>query len=189
VKHIATWVGVVVMLTLGCAVLGGIIACVTRSAGAEYLVVVRGLAYEDVLLDPWVPIWFGVGRGARLGLTLGALVAACAVVGGRRVAKLRDLAVAGIGVLICMCLCSLISAGGAYLLVRFGWASLPESVGRQVGGVYRVAFSYGLDVGAIGGGFIAALIWGSFIFKRRPHVPTADEADMAEPSHGVGDCG
>ncbi len=166
-KRIATWAAVVAMLTLGCGVLGGIIGCVIRSAGLEYLVVVRGLPYEAVLLDPWTPVWFGVGRGARLGLALGALVAACAVVGERRVAKARHLAIAGIGVLASMCASSLLAGGVADLLVRFGWASLPESVGRQLGGVYSVAFSYGLDAGAIGGGVIAALILGGWILKRR----------------------
>ena len=164
---LVTWLVTVTTFATGCGVVGGVIAFVMRRLGLEYLVVVRGLPYEDVLLEWGTVLSAGATRGTGVGLTLGALVAAGAVVGPRRVARPSTLAAAGAGVLLSASVCSLLSGALAYLLLKCGWELLPESIAKQVGQVYRVGFSYGLEYGAVCGGIAGALIAGLWIYAGR----------------------
>ena len=102
-----------------------------------------------------------------MGVTLGVVVAACAVAGRTRAGRIVEVAVAGGAVVLCACVCSLAGGLVAHLGMKNGWAVLPESIVRQVGHVYRVGFSYGLECGAVFGGVAGAVLAGAHMLWRR----------------------
>lgn len=164
------WCYVVVGMTLGASALGAVLGVVIRRIGLEYLVVVCNLPYEAVLLDWWAVVPFSMAKGMRMGLVIGTLLAACALVGKRRPARARELVVAGAAVLVSILVAASFAGVGAYALSRLGWVSLPESIGMQVGHLHRVWLSYGLEYGAAVAGIVGAIAAGLTVFIRRARV-------------------
>ena len=166
-KSFVVWCAVVVGMTLGAGAAAAVAGVVVRRVGLEYLVVVCNLPYEAVLLDWWTVVLFFMSKGMRMGLVLGTLLAACALVGKRRPAQERDLILGSAGAILSILFFSFLAGLGAYLLARWGWVTLPASIGRQVGHPYRVWLSYGLEYGAAAGGIAGAIVAGLAIFSNR----------------------
>jgi len=163
----AFWLGITVAATIGTAALGGVLALVVRKISWEYLVVLRNLPYADLYLNWAAVVPYGVARGARLGLVIATLVAAAAVVGRRRVPGCREMIAPGLAVLMCALLGSALGGLLAYAASRLGWVSFQPAIGRQVGHVYRVWCSYGVECGAATGSLGGALAAAVYVFRQR----------------------
>ena len=141
-RAILLWLMIVALMTLLGVASGWVLGCVIEDTNTDMLVSVQ--RYMD--------------RGWRIGLVLGTLFAACAVVGRRRAAPAAARVRSAAASLVVVVGSTVVCGGAAYALARIGWLRLPEEIGRQVGHPYRVLFCRGLEVGA-GAGAALAAIW------------------------------
>ena len=166
-RPFARWLVAVLVLSLGAAALGGAVALAIRKLSLEYLVVVRNLPYEDLLLRWWSVLPLGMAEGFRAGLFAGALVGVGTTVTSRQYPSTRRVAAACLAALAVAAAAAALAAAAAYAYAKLATPVLPATVAAQVGRPYRALTCYGLEYGARIGGLLAAIIVGAFLWRTR----------------------
>lgn len=157
-----------VALTLAWLVGAGAgLGLVCHRLSREYVVVVWNLPYEPVWHSCWPAVEAGSVRGLRVGLLLGACVAASAVVGPARPGGMAAVASSTCLLPVALVVGALMGGAIAYGLARTGVPTLPASVVWQVGHAYRVSACYGLEFGSWVGGLAGAAAAASVIRRKR----------------------